>query len=107
MQESQLVYQVMQALGKHGAVYRCNSGSVKLPNGKRFHAMPRGFSDVMVVLPQGKVAFIECKTSTGKSNPQQERFLSKMQGMGAMAGIARNVNDALEICGLAGRLNEI
>ena len=101
MSESQLVYQIMQELGKHGAVFRCNSGSVKLPTGKRFNAMPRGFADVMIVLPQGKVAFIECKTDTGKSSPQQERFITKMQDMGAMAGIARSVDDALEFCGIS------
>ena len=102
MQESQLIYHVMQALGKHGAVYRCNSGSVKLPSGKRFNAMPRGFADVMVVLNGGRIAFIELKTNKGKSSPEQERFISKMQGLGAMAGTARSVGEALQICGLAG-----
>jgi hypothetical protein len=53
MKESQLVYAVMQELGKHGAVYRCNSGSVALPNGKRFNGMPKGFADVMLIRADG------------------------------------------------------
>ena len=48
MNESRLVYDVMQALGKHGAVYRCNAGAIRLPNGKTFRGMPKGFSDIML-----------------------------------------------------------
>ena len=102
MGESQLVYQIMQEVGKYGVVFLCNSGSIRLPNGKRFSAMPKGFTDIMAVLNGGRVAFIEVKTDRGKPSPEQTQFISKMQGMGAMAGIARSVNDALEICGLAG-----
>ena len=31
--ESRLLYEVMQELGKHGAIYRTNSGSVRLASG--------------------------------------------------------------------------
>ena len=99
--ESRLVYECMQFLGLHGAVYRCNSGSVPLPNGKRFQGMPKGFADIMVILPGGRVAFIECKTGKNNVNPEQERFIMRMRGLGARAGVARSVDDAAKICGIA------
>ena len=98
--ESRLLYEIMGELGRHGAVYRCNSGSIRLPSGKYFHAMPKGFADLMLVLPGGRVCFIECKTDKGKPTPEQERFIARMNELGARAGIARSVRDAVQICGL-------
>ena len=100
MGESRLLYQIMQEVGKHGAVFRCNSGSVKLPNGKRFNAMPKGFTDIMAIFDGGRVAFLEVKTDKGKPSPEQAQFIAKMQGLGAMAGIARSVDEALAICNI-------
>ncbi len=101
MSESQLVFEIMREVGKHAAVYRCNSGSVKLPNGKRFNAMPRGFADIMAVLPGGRVAFIECKVDKNKPSEDQERFIARMRSLGAYAGVARTVDEAFTICGIS------
>jgi hypothetical protein len=101
MSESKLVYEVMQELGKHGAVFRCNSGSVTLASGKRFRGMPKGFSDILMIMPGGKVAFIECKTMTGKLSAEQERFIEKMQGLGCVAGTVRSVDEAKALCGIS------
>ena len=98
--ESRLVYQIMHELGKYGAVFRCNSGGVRLPSGKYFYAMPAGFADVMFVMPGGKVAFIEAKAQGGRLSPKQEAFIKKMQLLGCCAGVAHNVDEALFICGL-------
>jgi len=100
MSESQLVYEIMQALGKHGAVYRCNSGSVNLPNGKRFNGMPKGFADIMLIRADGIACFVECKTADGKLSDDQERFIQRMQKLNAIAGVARSVAEAMEICGI-------
>jgi hypothetical protein len=100
MSESLLVYDIMRELGKHGAVYRCNSGSVKLPNGKRFNGMPKGFADIMLIRADGIACFIECKTDKGKTTEEQERFLERMQGLNARAGVARSVGEAMSICEL-------
>ena len=90
----------MQELGKHGAVYRCNAGSVKLPNGKTFRGMPKGFTDVMFIRPDGIACFIECKTVKGKLSDEQERFITRMRSLNAMAGVARSVTEAKQICGI-------
>jgi hypothetical protein len=98
--ESRLVYDIMRELGKHGAVYRCNSGSVKLPNGKRFNGMPKGFSDILFIREDGTARFVECKTDKGKPSSEQERFIARMQSLRAKAGVARSVEEAMNICGL-------
>lgn len=100
MNESQLVYQIMREVGKYAAVFRTNAGAAKLPGGAIFRGLPKGFSDVMVVLPGGGAAFIEAKTDTGKATPEQERFIERMRSLGARAGIARSVAEAMRICGL-------
>ena len=102
MKESRLVHDIMQELGKHGAVYRCNSGSVPLPHGGRFAAMPKGFSDIMFIRSDGIACFIECKADKGRLSDEQERFIKRMLRLNAKAGVARSVADAIDICGLKG-----
>jgi hypothetical protein len=100
MNESRLVYEIMHELGKHGAVFRCNSGSVKLSNGKTFRGMPKGFADVMFIRADGMACFVECKTDRGKLSDEQERFISRMRELNAKAGVASSVDEAMAICGL-------
>ncbi|MCL1845497.1 MAG: VRR-NUC domain-containing protein [Defluviitaleaceae bacterium] len=100
MNESRLIFAIMQALGKVGAVFRTNAGQFYTKDGKRVSGLPKGFSDIVAVLPGGRVAFIEVKTDKGKPSPEQTQFIAKMQGLGASAGIARNVPEALAICGI-------
>jgi len=100
MSESNLVYECMRELGKHGIVFRCNSGMVRLPNGKYFHGMPKGFTDIMLILPGGMVCFVETKVKPNKPSPDQEAFIAKMIRQGCRAGVAYSVDDALRICGL-------
>ena len=101
MKESRILFEVMQELGKHGAVYRCNSGQVKMPNGRYFRAMPKGFSDILFIRADGKACFVEVKKGKGKPTPEQAKFLERMRGLNCIAGVARSVNDALTLCGLA------
>ncbi len=37
---------------------------------------------------------LEIKTTTGRATPEQSKFLDHMQSFGALAGIARSVEDA-------------
>ncbi|MDR1330213.1 MAG: VRR-NUC domain-containing protein [Oscillospiraceae bacterium] len=98
MNESRLIYEIMRELGKYSAVYRCNSGSAALPNGKRFNGMPKGFADVMFIRADGRACFVEVKTDKGRLSEAQARFLERMRGLNARAGVARSVDDALRIC---------
>ena len=98
--ESRLVYEVMQVLGRYGAVFRTNAGSVKLPNGRTFRALPKGFSDVTLIRRDGVCCFVECKVKPNKPTQEQTEFIEKMQRHNCKAGVAYSVEDALDICGL-------
>ena len=41
---------------------------------------------------------IEVKTERGRPTPEQTHFLDHMKNFGALAGIARNVEEAKQIC---------
>ena len=62
--------------------------------------MPKGFADVMFIRPDGIACFVECKTDKGKPSDEQERFIARMKKLNAKAGVARSVDDAMQICGL-------
>jgi hypothetical protein len=98
--ESQLLYEVIRELGKHGAVYRTNSGSIRLASGKYFRGLPEGFSDVMFIRPDGVTCFVECKVKPNKASAKQTEFIDKMRRMHCRAGIAYSVGEAMNICGL-------
>lgn len=98
--ESKLVYECMREIGKSAAVFRTNAGNIKLPNGKVFHGLPKGFSDILVILPGGRAAYIECKVGKNTTSPEQEQFISRMRELGALAGTAYTVEQAAQICGI-------
>ena len=100
MNESRLVYQIMQELGKHGAVFRTNAGHYFTKSGHRVSGLPKGFSDLLFIGPGGNVCFIECKIQGNKASPEQTQFIERMKTLGARAGIAHTVAEAAQICEL-------
>lgn len=87
------------ALSPYAAVFRANVGSGVTYDGRHFDTgLPKGFSDLFGVRKSdGRAFFIEVKTPFGKLRPEQKNFIEKMRENGALAGVARSVNDALEI----------
>ena len=64
--------------------------------------VPKGFSDLFGVrISDGKAIFIEVKTDTGRVSKEQQHFLEIMEATGALAGVARNADDALKIIGVS------
>lgn len=60
--------------------------------------LPKGFSDLFGFRKSdGRAVFIEVKTPTGKPSKEQLNFINKMRLYGALAGIARSVEDARNI----------
>lgn len=51
----------------------------------------------MVGKPLAVFTAIECKTASGKPTPEQVNFIERVQEAGGFAGVARSVDDALEI----------
>ena len=97
--ESLIQNQIRVALSKAGhTVFRINVGKVKMQNGRWFETgAPKGFSDLFGFRPDGRIFFIEVKNETGKLRPEQKKFIENMQRRGALAGVARSVEDAMEI----------
>ena len=97
--ESLIQNQIRVALSKAGhTVFRINVGKVKMQNGRWFETgAPKGFSDLFGFRPDGRIFFIEVKNETGRVRPEQKKFIEQMQSRGALAGVARSVEDAMEI----------
>jgi len=90
----------MRELGKYGAVFRTNSGQFYSKSGHRISGLPKGFSDLLFIRRDGMACFIEVKAGDNKLSPEQEIFIARMRSLGAKAGVARSVEDALSICGI-------
>lgn len=105
--------EIRLALSQFGLVFRTNAGSAwggkytNIPNlgnvvlnPRRIELLPKGFSDLLFVGTDGRVAFIECKDDEGTLRPEQDKFLSLMQSYNHRAGVARSAEDALKIIGV-------
>lgn len=78
--------------------FRINVGKVKMKDGRWFSTgAPKGFSDLFGFRKDGKIFFIEVKNETGRVRPEQKQFLETMRSLGALAGVARSPEEALEI----------
>lgn len=80
-------------------LFRANVGQGFTKDGRFFSTgLPKGFSDLFGFrLSDGRAVFIEVKTATGRVRPEQEKFIECMREYGALAGIARSVEDARKI----------
>ena len=87
------------ALSEYATVFRANVGSGVTYDGRHFETgLPNGFSDLFGFRhSDGKIFFIEVKTPSGRLSKDQKNFLEKMRNYGAIAGVARSVDDALSI----------
>ena len=94
--ESYIQNQIRCALSKYGVVIRMNTGNVQTQSGTYIRCGVKGMSDLLFV-GQGYIAWIEVKTPTGKPSPEQIKFINRMRQLGHRAGIARSVEEALDI----------
>lgn len=78
-----------------------NVGTVRTPDGRYFNTgVPKGFSDLFGFRKSdGKAVFIEVKTKTGRASKEQLNFINIMKQNGAIAGICRSTDEALELIG--------
>lgn len=56
-----------------------------------------GFPDRTILLPGGRVVFIEFKTPVGVVSVHQQYWIAKLQGLGFTAGVARSLDEAIEL----------
>lgn len=94
--------EIRVALTENGyTVFRANVGKVKTADGRWFDTgLPKGHPDLYGFRPDGKVFYIEVKNANGRVRPEQKQFIKTVKARGALAGIARSVEDALDIVGV-------
>lgn len=99
LSEGDTMRQIMIALSADGhAVFRANVGLFYTRDGRPVSTgLPPGFSDLFGFTPQGRAFFLEIKSPAGRLRPEQAAFLDAMKKRGALAGVARNVQDAKNI----------
>jgi len=97
-------------LAPHGRrLWRNNTGAIKDETGRlvRF-GLCKGSSDIIGITPItitsdmigkriGVFTAIEVKTPKGKPTDEQINFIDRVRDLGGFAGVARSVEDALEI----------
>lgn len=91
--------EIRVALTENGyIVFRVNVGKVKTADGRWFDTgLPKGHPDLYGFRPDGKIFYIEVKNANGRVRPEQKQFIKTVKARGALAGIARSVEDALDI----------
>lgn len=98
--EKQIQDEIRVALSAVGyCVFRNNSGIATFPNGAkvRYGLGGTGGADLIGICNDGKFFAIEVKTEKGRVTEDQENFLRVVRAHGGKAGVARSVEQALEI----------
>lgn len=97
MREIDIQNSIRKELSQYGIVLRLNNGLFYTKDGRPIQSgLPKGTSDLLFI-GQGKITFLEVKTSIGKPSTHQIAFVKAMQKLGHRAGIVRSVEEALEL----------
>lgn len=108
--EHELQNRIRVALSEYGMVFRTNAGTFwqgkriwsrelsqpVLAELQKIEGLPEGFPDLLFIDERG-CAFIEVKAANGRLRKEQKNFLDRVQAMGLRAGVARSVEDAINI----------
>lgn len=111
MAESEIMKQILVELPKHGIIAsRNNLGTAyageTIFNGrdvliKNFRAVKYGVfnpsgSDILGIMPSGKLLAIEVKTPSGRVSEGQQDFINMVNSHGGVAFVARSVQEAVD-----------
>ena len=79
-------------------VASANAGHRSLRMGARMKAegLQAGAADLCIMLPGGKVAWLELKTATGRQSLAQKGFEAKCRRLGHPYALARTLDEAIE-----------
>lgn len=99
MKEIDIQNSIRLALNPHAIVFRANVGTFKMADGRMISTgLPKGFSDLFGFRKSdGKMFFIEVKKAKGRLRADQKHFMETMQKNGAIAGVARSPEEAIEL----------
>jgi len=92
--ESALQRAIADALGYAGCwVVRLNAGAIQAEGGRLVRLAPAFPPDLLVVLPGGRVVFLEVKTPTGRLTAAQQRVHAALAELGATVVVVRSVEE--------------
>ena len=99
MTEHQIQDEIRNAVSPYAIIFRINVGNGKTVDGRFFKTgVPSGFSDLFGVRKSdGKAVFIEVKTPKGRPTDKQINFINQMKKQGAIAGICRSAEEAINL----------
>lgn len=99
IREADVQNSIRLALVPYAVIFRINTGKVKMEDGRWFDTgVPRGFSDLFGYrLSDNKAVFLEIKNEKGKASKEQLHFIKTMNEKGAIAGVVRSVDEAMEL----------
>lgn len=91
------------ALSPYAITFRGNVGMFYTKDGRQVKTgLPKGFSDLFGFRKSdGKMFFLEIKTPKGKVSVAQDNFLKEMDKYNVITGVARSVEEALEILNIS------
>lgn len=87
------------AIAPYCDIFRINVGAGFTKDGRYFNTgVPPGFSDLFGVRKSdGRAVFIEVKTPKGRPTEKQQKFIQMMKLNGAVAGVCRSADEAIEL----------
>lgn len=99
MSETDIQNDIRVALSNLGiTVWRNNSGFASYENGRKVrYGLFKGSSDLIGISSSGKFVAIEVKTPIGRLTKEQKNFLQFVRDQGGIAGVARNIDDAVKL----------
>lgn len=97
--EHKIQSDIMLALSKNNCtVFRSNAGKVRTIDNRTIMLFPKGFPDLCGFRhSDGKFFAIEIKNKKGRLRPEQKQFGVFISNYPVLYGVARSVEDALEI----------
>ncbi len=103
--ETQILKAVLGLVRRHPRVafaYRVNSGTFAERNrdGSTRYVRAntqRGMTDIGGTMKDGRSIYIEVKSATGRVQRHQQEFIDRCRAAGAVAGVVRSVEDAIEL----------
>lgn len=98
-EEHRIQNEIRTAVSPYCVIFRINVGKGRTVDDRYFETgVPKGFSDLFGVRKSdGKAVFIEVKTPTGRIRPEQKNFIEQMRLCGAVAGICRSAEEAVNL----------
>lgn len=98
-EEHRIQNEIRLALSDTCVIFRVNVGAFRTADGRFITSgVPKGFPDLFGFRKSdGRAVFIEVKTAKGRPTKEQLNFLYTMNKNGAIAGLCRSAEDAINL----------